>query len=793
MAIGASEQSPAELAIGGMSCAACAARIEKRLNQLDGVIATVNYATERAYVTATGGRDLSELVTAIEAAGYTAAVPSPASPGTDAFPRRSDAFRLRALVCAPLALTVIVLAMVPSLQFAGWQWVSLLLAGAVAGWGAWPLHSAAWASLEHATATMDTLVSLGITASFTWSVYALLFGGAGMTGMRMPFEVAFGPVGQHTLYLDVAAGVTVTVLTGRYLEARAKDRAGSALFALAELGAKTVAVLRDGAEQRVSADSLVPGDRFVVRPGEKIATDGIVLEGHSAVDASLLTGEPVPVETGPGDEVTGGTLNRGGRLLVQASRVGSQTTLGQIVSLVTAAQTGKAAAQRLADRLAAVFVPCVISLAVVTLGFWLGVGLPSQDAWGAGFAVLVVACPCALGLATPTALLAGTGRGAQLGILVKNMQALESARRIDTVVFDKTGTLTIGAMTVQQVIPAAGQDETELLSLAGAVEDCSEHPIGQAIARDATRLGPLPAVTGFNSVAGLGVLGKAGGYTVVCGSLQFLAEHGMEVPDELAAAVRQAGVASQGVSSGAADARDAADGRNAANASSNATAVLAGWDGRARGAFIIADALRPTAPDAVRRIARLGARVLMVTGDNAAAAGAVAAQAGIAAEDVYAGRPPAGKVDLVRELQAAGRRVAVVGDGVNDAAALAQADLGIAVSSGADAAIGAADLTLVTDNLSSIADSIGLARATLRTIHRNLGWAFGYNLIAIPLAALGYLNPLFAGIAMSASSLIVVANSLRLRGYSRRGRQPLRPDGSSAGALNARPVQEAAI
>jgi P-type Cu+ transporter len=775
MAISASAQSPAELAIGGMSCAACAARIERRLNQLDGVVATVNYATERAYVTATGGRDLSELVTAIEAAGYTAAVPSPASPGTDAFPRRSDAFRVRALVCAPLALTVIVLAMFPSLQFAGWQWVSLVLAAAVAGWGAWPLHRAAWASLEHATATMDTLVSLGITASFTWSLYALLFGGAGMIGMRMPFELAFGPVGQHTLYLDVAAGVTVTVLTGRYLEARAKDRAGSALFALAELGAKTVAVLRDGVEERVSADSLVPGDSFVVRPGEKIATDGIVLEGHSAVDASLLTGEPVPVETAPGDEVTGGTLNRGGRLLVQASRVGSQTTLGQIISLVTAAQTGKAAAQRLADRLAAVFVPCVVSLAVVTLGFWLGVGLPSQDAWGAGFAVLVVACPCALGLATPTALLAGTGRGAQLGILVKNMQALESARRIDTVVFDKTGTLTVGAMTVLQVIPAAGQDETELLLLAGAVEDCSEHPIGQAIAKDATRLGPLPAVTGFNSVAGLGVLGQADGCTVVCGGLQFLGDHGMAVPDQLAAAVRQASAG------------------NAASAGSNATAVLAGWDGRARGAFIIADALRPSAPDAVRQVARLGARVLMVTGDNAAAAAAVAAQAGIAAEDVYASRRPAGKVDLVRELQEAGRRVAVVGDGVNDAAALAQADLGIAISTGADAAIGAADLTLVTGDLGSIADAISLARATLRTIHRNLGWAFAYNLIAIPLAALGYLNPLFAGIAMSASSLIVVANSLRLRGYSRRGREPRRPDGTSAGAVDARPVQEAVV
>jgi P-type Cu+ transporter len=638
---------------------------------------------------------------------------------------------------------VVLLAMIPSAQFRGWQWWSLALACPVVGWGAWPLHRAAWASVQHATATMDTLVSLGIAASFVWSAYALLFGGAGMPGMRMPFALAFGPVGQHTLYLDVAAGVTVSVLTGRYLEARAKDRAGSVLAALAQLGAKTVAVLRDGTERRVSAETLVPGDCFVIRPGEKIATDGLVVEGCSAVDAALLTGESVPAEVGPGDEVTGATVNRSGRLVVRASRVGAQTTLAQIVSLVTRAQTGKAGAQRLADQLASVFVPCVISLAVVTLGFWLGVGLPSQDAWGAAFAVLVVACPCALGLATTTALLAGTGRGAELGILVKNVQVLESARRIDAVVLDKTGTLTSGAMTLQDVTAAAGADEKDVLLLAGAVEDASEHPVGQAIARDAARLGTLPPVTAFASLPGLGVTGDVGGRRVTCGSQLLFDELGMPVPDGL----RQA-------------ARRAEDG--------GSTAVLVGWDGRARGMLIIADTLRPGGADAVRRIRALGARPVLVTGDNSHAALVVAAQLGLADADVLAGVRPDGKVELVRRLQADGLRVAVVGDGVNDAAALAQADLGMAIGTGTDVAIGAADLTLVSGNLRSVAEAMLLARATLRTIHANLAWAFAYNVIAIPLAALGYLNPLFAGVAMSASSLIVVGNSLRLRRYRSR-------------------------
>ena len=752
MAITTGPDTPLEFAVGGMTCASCAARIEKRLNLLDGVVATVNYATERAYVTSAGGRDVTELITAIEAAGYSAAIPSPPGEDRPAVPERARELRLRLAVCVPLALPVVLLAMVPSAQFSGWQWASLVLTIPVVTWGARPLHRAAWASLHEATATMDTLVSLGIGASFIWSLYALLFGGAGMGGMRMPFELRFGPVGQHALYLDVAAGVTVSVLTGRYLEARAKDQAGSALAGLARLGARTVSVLRDGAEQRVSADTLVPGDRFVVRPGEKIATDGIVLEGRSAVDASLLTGESVPAEVGPGDEVTGATVNQSGRLVVRASRVGAQTTLAQIVSLVTSAQTSKANAQRVADRLAAVFVPCVITLAVVTLGFWLGAGLPSQDAWGAAFAVLVVACPCALGLATTTALLAGTGRGAQMGILIRNVQALESARRVDAVLLDKTGTLTTGAVSVRQVVTAAGSDEEETLLLAGSVEDYSEHPIGQAIARRASEHADLEPVSDFASLPGQGVTGRVRGRLVFCGSLALFEELGMSVPPDL----NEAATAAQ---------------------EDGSTVVLTGWDGQARGLLIVADSVRPGAAAAVAELTALGLRVALVTGDNSRAAQAVAATIGLDDADVFAGVRPEGKVDLVRRLQADGLRVAVVGDGINDAAALAQADLGMAIGTGTDVAIGAADVTLVSGDLRSIAAAIKLARATLRVIHANLAWAFGYNLVAIPLAALGYLNPLFAGIAMAASSLIVVGNSLRLRLH----RSPFGPGGAGPG------------
>jgi P-type Cu+ transporter len=732
---------PVELAVGGMSCAACAARIERRLNLLDGVAASVNYATERAYITDTGGRDVSELLTAIEAAGYTAAIPGHDNADGAVTGSRARTLGWRLAACAPLAAAVVVLAMVPAAQFRGWQWVSLALALPVATWGARPLHQAAWASLRHASATMDTLVSLGITASFIWSLFALFFGGAGMLGMRMPFPLTFTPAGQQVLYFDVAAGVTVSVLTGRYLEARAKDRSGSALATLAQLGAKTVAVLRDEAEVRVSAEALRAGDLFVVRPGEKIAADGVVAEGNSTVDASLLTGESVPAEVGEGDDVTGATVNMSGKLVVRATRVGAETMLAQLVSLVSQAQNSKTAAQRLADRLAGVFVPCVITMAVVTLGFWIGAGLPSQDAWSAAFAVLVVACPCALGLATSTALLAGVGRGAELGILVRGTQALESARRIDVVVLDKTGTLTSGTMSLDEVIAGSDTDEEECLLVAGAVEDASEHPVGQAIARSARAwLGALPAVTGFASLPGAGVTGTVEGREATLGSPRHIGDLGLAVP---------------------ADLRDAA----ARVEDSGRTAVLLAWDGAARAVLAVADTVKPRSGEAVRRIRRLGVRPVLVTGDNERTARAVAAELGIPGADVFAGVRPEGKVGVVRELQAAGLRVAMAGDGVNDAAALAQADLGMAIGSGSDVTIGAADLTLVNCDPASIADAVLLSRATLRTIHANLTWAFGYNVIAIPLAALGYLNPLFAGLAMAGSSLVVVSNSLRLRRF----------------------------
>ncbi len=758
-----------EFVVSGMSCGACAARIERRLNRLDGVEATVNFATERAYITSTGGRAPDELISVIESVGYRAARPARATAQQPAGDETARLLRQRLAVCLPLAVAVIAMAMVPAAQFPGWQWLSLVLAGVVAIWGAWPLHRAAWTGLGHGTATMDTLVSVGVTASFGWSLYALLFGGADMPGMTMPFSLTFGAASGHTLYLDAAAGVTTAVLAGRYLEARAKRESGSAITALAGLAVKTVAVLRDGGEQRVAVTALAAGDRFVVRPGEKIAADGIVVEGRSAVDASLVTGESMPVEVRPGDEVIGSCVSMSGRLVVQATRVGADTLLAQITRLVGRAQMSKAAAQRLADRIAAVFVPAVISMAVATLGFWLGAGLSGAAAWSAAIAVLVVACPCALGLATPTALLAGVGRGAQLGILVKSVHALESARRITVVVLDKTGTLTTGAMTVQDIVPAAGlggaagPDPGELLRLAGAVEDASEHPIGQAIAREAAaRLGRLPQVTDFASLPGDGVTGKVDEHEITVGSPRLFGGPGPPVD----AGLRQAVAAAE---------------------SAGNTAVLIGWVGQARGAFVVADELKPGSPEAVTRLRRLGLRPVLLTGDNERTALAVAAQLAIPAEDVVAGVRPDGKAAVVRELQASGNRVAVVGDGVNDAAALAQADLGMAVASGTDAAIGAADLTLVGSDPASAADAIQLARATLRVIRANLAWAFSYNLVAIPLAALGYLNPLFAGIAMSASSLIVVANSLRLRRFA--PQRPARRQLAPAAAQPAPAVQ----
>ena len=739
----------AELVVGGMTCGACAARIERRLNRLDGVAATVNYATGRAYFTSTGGRDPAELIGVIESAGYSARHPVPPSPdGPPGADPRTRALGRRLAACVPLAVAVIVLSMVPAAQFPGWQWVSLLLAMPVATWGAWPLYRAAWYGLGHGAATMDTLVSVGIGASFCWSVYALAFGGAGMTGMKMSFAFTFGQAAGNTLYLEAAAGVTAAVLAGRYLEARARARSGLALSALAALGAKTVAVLRDGpgqkiTERRVPVEELAAGDLFVVRPGEKIATDGIVAEGSSAVDASVVTGESMPAEVGPGDPVTGATVNMSGRLVVRATQVGSGTLLAQITHLVSQAQATKAGAQRLADRIAAVFVPCVIAVAVATLGFWLGAGLPAASAWSAAVAVLVVACPCVLGLATPTALLAAVGRGAELGVLIRSAQAIETAGRIRILALDKTGTLTTGTMTVLEVI-TDGTAEDEVLRLAGAVEDASEHPVGQAVARAAAaRLGSLPPAAGFTALPGAGVRGTVGGREITVGRPDLFARLSLTVPAPLGRAA------------------EAAEKRGR-------TAVLAGWDGRVRAALVVADQLKPHAAEAVTRIARLGIRPLLLTGDNPHTARSVAAELGLPAPDVLAGVRPEGKVEAVRSLQAGGTSVALVGDGVNDAAALAQADLGLAVGTGADAAIGAADVTLVGGDPLSIVAALELARATMTVIRANLAWASGYNLVAIPLAALGYLNPLFAGVAMSASSLIVVGNSLRLRRFRAR-------------------------
>ena len=735
----------AELVVGGMSCGACAARIERRLNKLDGVTASVNYATGRAYFSSLGGREPADLIGVIESCGYSAEAPAPdTGPDDPAADRAARALGRRLAVCVPLAAAVIVLAMVPAAQFTGWPWVSLVLAAPVAVWGAWPLHRAAWAGLGHGAATMDTLVSMAVAASFGWSVYALFTsGGAGLT-MRMSFGSAFGLAGSHPLYLDVAAGVPAAVLAGRYLEARARARSGAALTALAGLGAKTVAVLRDGTEQRVPVDTLQTGELFVVRPGEKIATDGVIAEGRSAVDASLVTGESMLAEVGPGDEVTGATLNMSGRLVVRATRVGAGTLLAQITRLVGEAQGSKASAQRLADRIAAVFVPCVISLAVVTLGFWLGAGLRLTAAGGAAVAVLVVACPCALGLATPTALLAAVGRGAELGILVKSARALEAARHVRVVVFDKTGTLTTGTMQLQAITTEAGTGEDEALRLAGAVEDASEHPIGQAIARDAAaRLGGLLPVTGFEPLPGAGVRGVVDSRTVTVGRPDLFKELGLVVPVPL----RRTAAAAE---------------------SSGQTAVLAAWDEAVRAVLVVADTLRPGSAAAVDRIQRLGLATALLTGDSERTAHAVADQLKIPRQNVFARVRPEEKAAKIRQLQAQGYAVAMVGDGVNDAAALAQADLGMATGTGTDAAIGAADLTLVNGDPNTITEALLLARVTLAVIRGNLIWAFGYNVIAIPAAALGYLNPLVAGIAMAASSLIVTGNSLQLRRFGRR-------------------------
>ncbi|MEJ1089807.1 heavy metal translocating P-type ATPase [Microbacterium sp. Mu-80] len=747
----ATAQSSIDLEIGGMTCASCAMRIERKLNRIDGVTATVNYATEKAQVTVEGQLDAARLITEVENAGYTAKLPAPpqaANPaeGADAEDPELRALRHRLIGSIVLSVPVILLAMIPALQFTYWQWLSLALAAPVVVWAAWPFHRAAWINLRHGAATMDTLVSMGTSAAFLWSLYTLFFGTAGMPGMTHGFSFTIEPSdGAGNIYLEVAAGVTMFILAGRYFEKRAKRTAGSALRALLELGAKEVAVLRPSPvaeraerdEVRIPTGDLRVGDEFIVRPGEKIATDGVVVSGTSVIDQSMVTGESVPVEVAAGDAVTGATVNEGGRLVVRATRVGADTQLAQMARMVEQAQTGKAEVQRLADRVSGIFVPIVIAVAVVTLSVWLVLGLPASAAFTAAVAVLIIACPCALGLATPTALLIGTGRGAQLGILIKGPEILESTRRVDTVVLDKTGTVTEGRMSVARVVPEAGTDTAELLRLAGAVEDASEHPIARAIAKAAGG-GALPSVESFQNIAGRGVTGVVDGHALLVGRASLLEDWAIHPSQELL------------------DAKTAAE-------AAGQTVVHVAWDGASRGVIIVADAVKATSAEAVASLKALGLTPVLLTGDNRAAAEHIAARVGI--DQVIAEVLPADKVEVVARLQGEGRIVAMVGDGVNDAPALAQADLGMAMGTGADAAIEASDITLVRGDLRAASDAIRLSRRTLSTIKGNLFWAFAYNTAAIPLAALGLLNPMLAGAAMAFSSVFVVGNSLRLRRF----------------------------
>ncbi|MEU1352015.1 heavy metal translocating P-type ATPase [Streptomyces sp. NPDC005795] len=767
----AAESSEAEFTIGGMTCASCAARVEKKLNRMDGVTATVNYATEKARVAFGPGTGLADLIATVERTGYTAQpvhrpaptppAPAPATPapaaetddstGTDTDTTTASdtggdtalaALRQRLIVSAVLAAPVVALAMIPALQFDDWQWLSLTLAAPVVVWGGLPFHRATWTNLRHGAATMDTLVSVGTLAAFGWSLWALFLGDAGMPGMRHGFDFTVSRAeGASTIYLEVAAGVVTFILLGRYLEAKSKRKAGSALRALMHLGAKDVAVLRGGTEVRVPVGRLAVGDRFVVRPGEKVATDGTVVEGASAVDASMLTGESVPVDVRAGDSVTGATVNVSGRLVVEATRVGADTQLARMAKLVEDAQNGKAEVQRLADRISAVFVPVVLVIALGTLVAWLLVTDDVTASFTAAVAVLIIACPCALGLATPTALMVGTGRGAQLGILIKGPEVLETTRRVDTIVLDKTGTVTTGKMTLQTVHTADGVAETDVLRLAGALEHASEHPIAQAVATGATdRTGaPLPTPEDFTNVPGLGVQGIVEGHAVLVGRPRLLTDAGIDIPGPLTDAMSQA----------------AARGR---------TAIAVAWDGEARGALEVADAVKETSAAAVADLRALGLTPILLTGDNRAVAESVARAVGI--DEVRAEVLPEEKAHVIERLQAEGRAVAMVGDGVNDAAALATADLGLAMGTGTDAAIEASDLTLVRGDLKVAADAIRLSRRTLATIRGNLFWAFGYNVAALPLAAFGLLNPMIAGAAMAFSSVFVVTNSLRLRSFT---------------------------
>ena len=734
------QPTPVELAIDGMTCASCANRIERKLNKMPGVTASVNYATETATVALPAGTAVDDAIATVEHAGYTARLPEPERTEDDDATR---SLRRRTLVSSAFAVPVVLLSMVPALQFPGWQWVALVLTLPVATWGAWPFHRAATVTARHGSASMDTLVSIGVAAATLWSLWALTLGGAGAIGMHMTFTWRPPHDAAPEPYFEVAATVTVFLLAGRWFEARAKTRSGAALRALLALGATSARVLRNGRETEVPVSSVRVGDRFVVRPGERIATDGVVVAGSGAVDTSVVTGESLPTEVAPGDAVTGATVNVGGLLTVEATHVGADTEVARIGRLVTAAQSGKADVQRLADRVSAVFVPVVLGLAVLTLVGWLLLSGDVEAAVTAAVATLVIACPCALGLATPTALLVGTGRGSQLGVLIRGPQVLEATRRIDTVVLDKTGTVTTGTMRVHEVVPAAGEDTDRVLRAAAAAEAGSEHPVARAVvaaAPEAARVAvPDAAADAFAATAGAGVQAVVDGTLVLVGRAGWLHEAwAVSVPAELDAA-------------------------RAAAEQAGRTAVAVAWDGRVRGLVVVADTVAPGAAEAVRRLHELGLTTMMLTGDARGVATAVAAQVGI--EQVTAEVRPEDKHRIVTELQRSGRTVAMVGDGVNDAAALAAADLGIAMGTGTDVAMEAADVTLVRADLRAAVDAVRLARRTLRTIKANLFWAFAYNVAAIPLAMAGLMNPVIAGAAMALSSVFVVSNSLRLRGF----------------------------